>query len=285
MRVGVIGLGLIGGSVAKACLKAGWTVYAYDVNSRVIEQARVEGIIVDTTWEQWIQDIDQIVLATPLNDVAIWIPRILAHARAGCTIVDMSSVKGIFQSVYAQIQPPFALLSLHPMAGKEVRGFEHSDSRLFEGRSCLIVEVEGIALDPHLVQQWMTVLGSRPVWVPWDQHDALMSLVSHTPYLISAAVLTLAKNADNTLPLWPQVVGTGFLDVTRIGASDERLWKEILKANESHIRETFAQFTQLIHEWNDQIQRGEWPKALKDTASIRNRAVSNVPPPSSPTNG
>ncbi len=274
MKVGVIGLGLIGGSIAKACLKAGWTVFGYDVNAEIMKSAATFGISVDTRWDEWAQNVDQIVLSTPLDEADGWIRAILSSGK-GCTIVDVSSVKGTLSDTYSQIHPPFALLSIHPMAGKEVRGFAHSDAHLFEGRPCLVVEREGIEQDRKLVQGWMSVLGSTPVWVPFSQHDALMGIVSHTPYLVSAAILVLAESYGSRFPLWPEVAGTGFLDVTRIGASDPRLWEEILRANHDNVKETFAAFTHLIQEWNEDIQQGKWPRDLRQTVAIRRKTITD----------
>ena len=269
MNVGVVGLGLIGGSIAKACLEAGWTVFGYDVKREAADITGAPGIIVDKPWDEWVQYVDYVVLATPLRDIEPWVDRILAHAPRGCTIIEVASVKHPLRSVYAKIRRPFTLLSLHPMAGKEVRGFAHSDSHLFKGRTCLVVDVLDLPPNPDVVQKWMGILGSIPVRVPLDQHDSLMSVVSHTPYLVSAAILVMARDMGSDLPLWTQVVGTGFLDVTRIGASDAGLWREILGANSENVKDTFAQFTHLIQQWNDQIQGGEWPEVLQSTSAIR----------------
>ncbi len=272
MRVGVIGLGLIGGSIAKACLKAGWTVFGYDVNANVMPMAADHGVIVNKRWEEWAQDVDQIVLSVPINKVGQWVETILESSH-GCTIVDVSSVKTSLSAAYAQIRSPFSLLSLHPMAGKEVRGFVHSNADLFSEHPCLVVKGTGLDPDMPVIEQWMSVLGSVPVWIPLEQHDTLMAIVSHTPYLISAAILVLAESYEARFPLWPQVVGTGFLDVTRIGASDDQLWQEILQANQENIKETFSAFTHLVQKWNEDIQQGKWPKSLGQSAAIRRKAT------------
>ncbi len=270
MRVGVIGLGLIGGSIAKACIRAGWTVFGYDVNADVMKMAANCGIGVDTGWDRWAQEVDQIVVSTPIDEVGKWVDAIMSTSR-GCTIVDVSSVKTTLADAYSQVHPPFRLLSLHPMAGKEVRGFSYSTADLFQGHPCLVVQGDGLYFEGQMVDQWISVLRSVAVRVPLEQHDVLMGIVSHTPYLISAATLVLAESYDTSFPLWSKVVGTGFLDVSRVGASDDQLWEEILQANHDNIKSTFAAFTHLVQEWNEDIQAGRWPASLGRTTAIRSK--------------
>ncbi len=273
MKLGVIGLGLIGGSIARAFARAGWQVFGYDPNQEAQALASAYGIECGPHWQNWLRGVDQVVIASPLADSGAWIRRV-ALASPEVVVVEVSSVKGPLADDCRTIQQPRRLLSLHPMAGKEVRGFAASDPDLFRSRPCLVVNWAGQEVDAPLLDLWMNILGTRPVAVSLAEHDALVSLVSHMPYLISAALLTLTGQSDGECPQWPQAAGTGFLDTTRVGASDTILWAEILNGNRAEIQKDFGRFTALIDAWNELIQKGQWPSDLLGASRVRQRAVN-----------
>lgn len=282
VRIGIIGLGLIGGSIAEAFHDAGFEVVGWDPDPAVRLMAEEAGIGTREPWRSWVSYVDQVVLASPLAAVGDWIRQVVAEARRPLVLVDVSSVKMPLLPFYRQVLPPSCLLSLHPMAGKEVRGFAYRDGALFRGHPCLVVPWRDSPPE-DLVRLWMDTLGTRPVTVPWDLHDPLMSLVSHVPYLISASVLALAQDSPAELAQWPEVAGTGFMDTTRIGASDMGLWQEILHSNHEAVRETFQRYADLINSWNQQIQQGGWPPALNSAPAARRRAwAAQGAAPSSP---
>ncbi|POB09214.1 prephenate dehydrogenase/arogenate dehydrogenase family protein [Sulfobacillus sp. hq2] len=268
MKLGVIGLGLIGGSIAQAFSNAGWDVWAWDVD-QTLKEACEQAAMHFGPWQDWLDEVDQIVIAAPLATVGEWIVRLVNEASQSLVIVDVSSVKMPLVPYYRHVFSPSCLVSLHPMAGKEVRGFAHRDGNLFRGRPCLVVPWNNAEPRAELIDSWMQILGTTPVTVPLEWHDPLMSMVSHVPYLISASVLALTEKVPDLWPHWPYVAGTGFMDVTRIGASDVDLWQDILNANRQNVQDTFARYTALINEWNDHIQQGLWPQALRDAASVR----------------
>lgn len=276
MRIGIIGLGLMGGSIAKAARVANWTVFASDVDPRVLSSAHAEGIIEEETdWFQWISSVHAVVLAVPINQVAVWVERIQTRMKGAGSppyLVDISSVKGPLLATFENLEPPWGVLSIHPMAGKEQRGYEHSDANLFRGFPCAAVAVNG-SLDYDALTEWMGVLGTYPLVVAASIHDRIVSLVSHLPYLVSAALLaTIARNGEELQ--WTTLVGSGFLDTTRVGASDFDLFREIVEANRSAVSEGFHAFRLLIDRWDDSMQQGQWPPELDETPQIRRRAIA-----------
>jgi prephenate dehydrogenase len=276
VKLGVIGLGLIGGSIGRAFLDADWQVYGYDPDKAATDLATECGIDCQGSWQSWLCAVDQVAIASPLAQSGLWIRRVAQQCSDGITVVDVSSVKGPLQADYELIHEPSRLLCLHPMAGKEVRGFAASDPALFRDHPCLVVNWPGRAVDDALLGVWMDILGTRAVRVAGDAHDTLVSLVSHMPYLVSASLLAFAEQSGSSCPQWPLAAGTGFLDTTRVGASDIALWMEILNGNCQNIKIDFARFAALIGEWNDLIQHGQWPPGLTNAATVRQQVIETA---------
>lgn len=273
MNIGVIGLGLIGGSVARAASRAGWTVYASDVDPDSLRQAQDDGVIeAETEWTRWIQHVEQVVVAVPIGYVAEWILRVAAAAGgAPLVIVDVSSVKAPLADVFGQVSPPVDVLSLHPMAGREVRGYAHSRADLFSGHPCAVIRSGDKAPDPGVVDRWMALLGTAPRIMTIEEHDRVVGVVSHLPYLASAALLDTVARRHRDVPGWAKMAGSGFLDTTRIGASDPGLWREILSANREAVVEAFDEYARVVREWADALAEGRWPEGLDGAAAVRRR--------------
>ncbi len=255
MKVGVIGLGLIGGSIAKAWRKQGYTVFGYDTDVRSLGLAIEDGVVEDVRdWTHWLDLVDEVVVATPLATVPGWITALSARPRRRPGImVEVGSVKGpLMASLYA-LKAPWSFLSLHPMAGKESRGYASSQAELFGGYACAVIDAH-VPTDEDVMQRWMQVLGTRPVVVTADTHDTMVAQVSHLPYLIAAALLYSV--GDPSAPSL-QLAGSGFRDTTRVGASDPELWQEILVANRRPIQQALNQYSRLLEEFLDALEKGE----------------------------
>ncbi len=272
MRIGVIGLGLIGGSIAKAWHAAGHEVYGYDVDAASIGLAVEEKVIQPLTeWRQWTPLVEQIVLATPLAGVVPWIEALTAVQRhQPGWLIDVSSVKtGVVQTL-ANVSPPWAGLSLHPMAGREHRGYRASDAQLFQGFVCAVIDDRVTKLPQTLINQWMAVLGCRPVVVSPDDHDKMVAAVSHLPYLVSAALLSaIGREPEQVLSL----AGSGFRDTTRVGASDPQLWEEIVLANVNPVRQVLSQYLTVLEQCQEDLEHGRFPDILRQAPLVR-QAIS-----------
>lgn len=267
MNVGVIGLGLIGGSIAKAWREHGYTVFGYDADPATLSMAIAEGVVENVRgWEAWIDEADDVVVATPLSTVPGWIQSLgLRPRRHAGILVEVGSVKSPLMPSLDNLKPPWSFLSLHPMAGKESRGYASSQARLFTGHACAVIDGQN-APDPHAIQRWMEVLGTRPVVVTAGEHDTMVAEVSHLPYLIAAALLY--SIGDPSAPAL-QLAGTGFIDTTRVGASDPGLWQEILAANRVPIGKALGQYSRTLEEFRDSLEAGERLPGLDIITRVR----------------
>ncbi len=271
MKIGVIGLGLIGGSIAKACRIKGHTVFGYDTDLATVASAVSEAVVEDLQrWEQWIDLVDEVVVATPLATVPDWIERLASIPRQRTGIlIEVGSVKRPLMPFLHQLEAPWSYLSIHPMAGKESRGYTWSHPGLFLGHAAAVIEANGWA-GPDVMERWMQLLGTRPVVVSADAHDAMVAEVSHLPYLVAAALLYSVGDSDRTAL---QLAGTGFRDTTRVGASDPDLWQEILVANRGPILTALSHYSRSLAKFANALEQGENLPGIEIIRQVR-QAIS-----------
>ncbi len=276
MKIGVIGLGLIGGSIAKAWRSKGHEVYGYDNDSHSVAAAIADGVIEPVWhWRKWLPMVDHVVVATPLSAVAEWIRDIttLGRDRPG-VLVDISSVKSPILAAMQQLPPPWQAMSLHPMAGSELRGYAASRADLFSGFACAVIVGDLPSPPGDVVAQWMKVLEMHAESVAAVEHDAMVATVSHLPYIISAALLAAVGDMN---PLASRLAGPGFRDTTRVGASDPGLWNEILRANRSEVHKALGHYQLILEQCQEDLSQGRFPALLRDCPQTRRHLVHERP--------
>lgn len=225
-RVGIIGTGLIGGSMGAGLRRAGWTVVGYDPDPDTLRVA-LEGGLVDETADSIddiVEDIfDLLVVAAPPTASI----EILSSLSWTHPIMDVAGVKVPVLSAAASL-PGF--VGTHPMAGRETSGPTAASGALFHGASWVVAEgAQPLATD--LVCEVIQALGARPVFMSAEQHDRAVALISHLPQLVAGSLLSAAADRPESLDL----AAGSFRDLTRVGASQPIPWVEILKANDAAV--------------------------------------------------
>lgn len=271
--IGVIGLGLIGGSLARAFRAGGFTVYGYDRDAAAMAEAYAAGVIAnppDARVEAWWEGVDWLFLAVPIGVVPTWAERIAAAREKPLLLIDVSSAKGPVIGALGALPDHIRVLSLHPMAGREKSGFLASSADLFRGRPCVLVPVPGRpeAADEEATRI-LAFLGMRPVRMAAPEHDFVAALVSHLPYLVSAALLVTAADQGRRVPGWPEMAGPGFLDMSRVGSSNPDLWEDILSANREHILPVLDAFVNQLVRWRSDLAENQSLVGLGRTPAIR----------------
>ena len=231
----VIGTGLIGTSAALALAGRGVTVYLADHDA---ERARTAAALGAGTDEQPEGRVDLAVVAVPPAHVAAT----LADAmRSGVArgYLDVASVKGgPRRELEALGIDMTAYIGTHPMAGKERSGPLAATADLFEGRPWVLTPTRDTDTEVlNLALELVALCKAVPVVMDADAHDKAVALVSHTPQLISSMVAARLEDADDTTV---RLCGQGVRDVTRIAASDPRMWVEILSANPGPVADVLA---------------------------------------------
>ncbi|GAB5440961.1 MAG: prephenate dehydrogenase/arogenate dehydrogenase family protein [Fuerstiella sp.] len=272
-RVVVVGVGLIGGSIAAAIRSRhpGCEVVGLGRNSERLEAAQAAGLLTSYAMEtapELFTGRTLVVVCLPVHLIADAVQQIAAVASADTVITDAGSVKGmICDAVSADPVAAARFVPAHPIAGGEQGGFEFADGYLFDGRVCVIVD----GFDPgntQRVSSFWSALGCELKTLSAAEHDRRLALTSHLPHVM-AAVTTQVVGSEN-LPL----TGSGFRDTTRIAAGDAQLWRSILAGNRQQVLQALDCAAASLAEFRDRLADGDDDQVeqlLQEAAECRSR--------------
>jgi len=230
-RMVVVGLGLLGGSVAAAAKQRGAVNRVVGATRReeVRRAALAKGVCDEVAeLELAVRGADLLVLATPVSAMGPTLRRVAGGLEPGCVVTDVGSVKAPLCDTLPGLLPrgvPY--VGSHPMAGSHARGFEHADPALFVGRPCVVMTDAAAAPRQRIADFWRA-LGADVLERDPASHDAEVAWVSHLPHLLAYA---FAGGLGAAPPGAAEVRSSGFEDFTRIARSDPEMWSEILTGN------------------------------------------------------
>lgn len=268
MRVAVLGVGLMGGSVALAAGRLdGVRVTGWDTSTTAVDTALASGVIDDsvaTIAELAGADVDVFVVAVPLAALEDTVAAACAVAGEGAIVTDVGSTK---QSLVAGSSPAF--IGGHPLAGAETSGVEHARGDLFDGATWYLTPTPGTVGELYeRLHRFVASLGAVPVAIDAAAHDRLMAAVSHLPHVLANVMVQQAAAAlgGETVP----ATGPSFRDATRVAGANPPLWAQIYDANAAALGEqldaTIAELTRVRAELHDleawQGQAAELRRAL-----------------------
>jgi prephenate dehydrogenase len=238
--VTVVGLGLVGGSLARALTAAGHRVTAVDRRA-VLRRALAARAVsrAAARLEAAVETADLVVLAAPPAVNVVLLRRLARVGRSGLVLTDVSSVKGPIVREARRLGLG-AFVGGHPMAGAAKRGFAASDARLFRGAAWWIVPARSAAAN-RLVRRLVIEVGARPVAVGARTHDRAVAFLSHVPQIVAWA-LAEAAGSDAVTRRHLREAGPGFRDMTRLARSPRRLWRDILEANRKELARALTAF-------------------------------------------
>jgi prephenate dehydrogenase len=230
----VVGLGLIGGSIAARLGDAGWRVHGSDPHPGRPEAAQERGIIAQVGLDP---DAEITFVAVPVLQLRSEVAAALAATRG--VVTDVGSVKG---PLVAEIEDP-RFIGGHPMAGSELDGLDGADATLFEGATWILTPTSTtpdavFALAAGVANQ----LGANVLALSADDHDRLIAVVSHVPHLTAATLMTLADRRSEEHASLLRMAAGGFRDMTRIASSKPGIWLDICRANREAIVATLDDF-------------------------------------------
>jgi prephenate dehydrogenase len=277
----VIGTGLIGTSVALALSARGVTVHLQDHDGG---QSRTAAALGAGTDEPATGPVDLAVVAVPPAHIAAT----LADAQrrgAARGYLDVGSVKGGPRRELSALGCDLAsYLGTHPLSGREMSGPLAATADLFEGRPWVLTPTSGTDTEVlNLALELVALCRAVPVVMDADAHDRAVAIVSHTPQLLSSLVAARLESADETAV---RLCGQGIRDVTRIAASDPRMWIEILSANPGPVADVLSAVAGDLDETvgalralesADEARRGEGAAGIEDVLRRGNAGRARVP--------
>jgi prephenate dehydrogenase len=247
--LGIIGVGLIGGSVGLAAGDSGWEVVGVDT-PEVLENAAQSGAIHRASTLKEVREADLVVLAAPISKVTDLLGDL---TPTNALITDVASAKSAIVRRAESLKLRF--VGGHPMAGSQLSGVANASSNLFEGARYFLTPTS--RTDPEDYREvagFVRELGAVPTAVDPEKHDLLMAALSHLPHLMAAALLKVASDIS---PEALSFAGPSFRDLTRVGASNPELWSDILAENAPALGEALAAFAGAMAQLGSEIKDRE----------------------------
>ncbi len=262
-RLAIVGLGLIGSSLARAAAARlpDLVVTAFDADAGVRAAARAldVGAAVADTLADAVTGADLVILAVPVGAMAAVAADLAPLLAAGATVSDVGSSKAGVARALADALPGAVVIPAHPVAGTENSGPGAGFARLFDGRWCIITPPAGA--DPAAVarlEAFWTSLGARVERMDADHHDLVLAVTSHLPHLIAYTIVgTASELEDVTQSDVIKYSAGGFRDFTRIAASDPVMWRDVFLANREAVLVMLQRFNEDLTRLQQAIRRGE----------------------------
>jgi len=269
MRVSIVGLGLIGGSMGLALRgrQADVEVVGFARRREVAFRA-VELGAVDRAEEHLLSAVDAadlVLLATPVMAMKDVMEAMAEGLQEGCTVTDAGSTKAQVMSWASEYLPPtVTFVGGHPMAGKETSGIEAAAADLFVGCTYCLVRGPGATREAtDTVERLARQVGARALFIDAAEHDRLVAAVSHLPMLMSSALISMAAGS----PDWPEMAGlaaTGFRDITRLASGSPQMTRDICFTNTDSIVRWIDEYVKELTRFRHLVANGgdELEKAL-----------------------
>ncbi|MBC7328338.1 prephenate dehydrogenase/arogenate dehydrogenase family protein [bacterium] len=278
-KVCIIGVGLIGGSLALALKKAGLCEHVIGLGRRLeslrkaLELAVVDEIALlnpegereTLSPREAISQADLIVLATPPSTIPAFFPLIAENAKDDCLVTDVGSVKRrIIQEAERVLPQRLCFIGGHPLAGMEKRGVDWSNADLFERTvyvltPCLLSNPEGMKKMRALVVS----IGAVPLILDAETHDYLLAYTSHFPHIVAFALSLLLQKAGEKNDRAYCLAASGFRSVTRIAKSPPDIWEEIFLENRENLLKIWEEWEEIMDDMKKRLIEGNMKEELE----------------------
>ncbi len=234
----VVGLGLIGGSLAGALRGHCAEVIGVDRDPQVVAEAMARGFIdrAGADLEQAVRAADIIVLATPVRTVIELVETVGPWLEPGSLLMDVGSTKAEILEAMSALPVHIQALGGHPMCGKEISGIAAADPGLFRQRTFILSPLDRTSEAAlELGEQLVRAVGAVPLIIDAERQDYLVGTISHLPYLLACALVSTADATTSSDPLVWQIVAGGFRDTSRVAGSDVSMMVDILLTNREDV--------------------------------------------------
>jgi len=283
-RVAIVGLGLMGGSLAGALKKRSACREVWGVARReeTIKEAMRRGFINVGTCDlaEGVEQANLIVLATPVRTILELIPQAGSLAPAGCLLMDLGSTKARIVQAMEALPPHLQAVGGHPMCGKEASGIEAAGGDLYEGATFVLTPLRrgsGQALRRTssealmLAQELVEAVGAQPLLMDAVRHDRLVAAVSHLPYLLSVGLVATTEEVAAEDELVWELVASGFRDTSRLATSDVTMMLDILLTNRQAVGETLSRFANQLNAISHLLEASDEEGLRSSMEQVRKR--------------
>ena len=273
MLIGVVGLGLIGGSMAKAINQnTDYSVYGYDIKDSISKKAVLVGATEGELTEEMIPECDMIFLGLYPEQTIQFIKENAAKFKPDCIVMDACGVKEVVVREVAPLAEKhgFTFIGTHPMAGVEHSGFEYSKKALFNGASLILVPLHGTPIEKvDTIIRLAKQIGftQTPVADP-DEHDRRIAFTSQLAHVVSSAYVMSPTAVDHN-----GFSAGSYRDMTRVAKLNETMWTELFLDNPEFLADEIDGLVERLKEYSTVIRNGDEEKLFELLKEGRERKL------------
>lgn len=255
---GFVGLGLIGGSIARAIREKlpDSQIIAYDINKDTLALAKEEGIadIITDAIDASFSNCDYLFLCAPVQKNDENLEAVKAVISPQCLLTDVGSVKADIHKAIKSAGLERQFIGGHPMAGSERVGFVNSKAVLLENAYYILSPTTSVS-DEKLTsyRDLVQTLGAIPLVLDYEHHDYVTAAISHLPHVVAAALVNLIRDSDSADGIMKMVAAGGFKDITRIASSSATMWQQICLTNTENISKLLGDYINALVDFKREI--------------------------------
>lgn len=275
VNVGIVGVGLIGGSLGMALRRArigGKRIYRVlgwgRSRSKLSKAKRKRALDVYSTDPTTVfAHSDIVVFCVPVHSIPILAKRFRRHFKKNAIVTDVGSVKEKLLRELSHAlrgRPDLTIVGAHPIAGSEKNGVDHARGDLFRRSTCIVVPSKNRRANKTVETLWRRA-GARVVRTTAANHDRFLALTSHLPHLLSFSLLSLARRDFPSKRALSEVAGGSFRDMTRVAEADPVLWDGVFRYNRSNVLRTIREFDSVLR----RLGRKSGPALVRDLKRIQ----------------
>ena len=254
-RIAIVGLGLMGGSLALALRGRCQTLLACDLDPETLSLARRMDLVdqISSDPVEILPAADVVILATPLSAILKIISELPSLHPGSTMVLDLGSTKAQVVQALESLPSRFDPLGGHPMCGKETTGLENAEAAIYQGATFVFSALERTSSKAReFAEQLAQTIGAQALWMDPDTHDQWSAATSHLPYLIAAALSTATPSQFSPL------VGTGFRSTTRVAATPASIMLDVLSTNRAYILESLNRFRKELDSLEGKLSGAEF---------------------------
>ena len=280
MTVGIVGLGLIGGSFAQAATRAGHRVAAWNRTRATSERAVAEGAAAAVLEEDMTSASDRpdlYLISLPPDAVVPWVDAHQAAFKPGAVVVDATGVKGTICAAlrkYAYDDTPWTFVGGHPMAGKEVSGYANATPDLFADASMILTPYPSCGRGPlDMLEAFFKELGfGRVVFTTPEHHDEMIALTSQLAHVVSSAYIQDPRAPDHA-----GFSAGSFYDMTRVARLNPDVWTELFLANKGALSSVLGGLIERLSDYKAALDAEDVPR-LRELLDTGRAVIESMPP-------
>lgn len=263
-QITIIGVGLLGASLAKVCRKRQLvnTIVGFGRNADTLKRAEAQNVIDrgTTDLKDAVKDADLVVLCSPVGAIVDRCREMAPHLKSGCLVTDVGSVKApLVRDIEPLLPDGVPYVPAHPIAGAEKSGLDAATDDLYDGARCILTptaKTDAGALER--VRKFWQDVGMQVQTLDAEEHDFIYGAVSHLPHVVAFALInTVGQIKTGTQEDILSLSAGGLRDITRIASSDPVMWRDIFLANKTHVLELIGRLEETLGHIKHLIEAGD----------------------------